>query len=85
MKDEDWSDSEGDFKVKQNGGYIGLRGNWYVGKLFINGIVDYGMLKNDADNPYKSNDFNSSVIGLAARVGYNFEVAKRRFTIQPNL
>jgi hypothetical protein len=85
FKDEDWSDSEGDFKVKQNGGYVGLRGNWYVGKLFINGIVDYGMLQNTADNPYASNDFNSSVIGLAARVGYNFEVARRRFTIQPSV
>ena len=84
FKDEDW-ESEGDFKVKQNGGYVGLRGNWYIGKLFINGIVDYGMLQNDADNPYKSNDFNSSVIGLAARVGYNFEVARRRFTIQPSV
>ena len=83
LKDEDWS--EGDFKVKQNGGYAGLRGNWYIGKLFINGIVDYGMLQNDADNPYKSNDFNSQVIGLAARVGYNFEVARRRFTIQPSV
>ena len=83
LKDEDWS--EGDFKVKQNGGYAGLRGNWYIGKLFINGILDYGMLQNDADNPYKSNDFNSQVIGAAARVGYNFEVARRRFTIQPSV
>lgn len=83
FKDDEWS--EGDFKVKQNGGYAGLRGNWYIGKLFINGIADYGMLQNTADNPYDSNDFNSSVIGLAARVGYNFEVARRRFTIQPSV
>lgn len=83
FKDDEWS--EGDFKVKQNGGYVGLRGNWYIGKLFINGIADYGMLQNTADNPYDSNDFNSSVIGLAARVGYNFEVARRRFTIQPSV
>ena len=83
FKDEDWS--EGDFKVKQNGGYVGLRGNWYIGKLFINGILDYGMIQNTADNPYDSSDFNSSVAGLAARVGYNFEVARRRFTIQPSV
>lgn len=80
LKDEDY-----DNKVKQQGGYIGLRANWYVGKLFINGILDYGMLSNSADTTSDSNDFNSSVIGLAARVGYNFEVAKRSFTIQPSL
>jgi outer membrane autotransporter protein len=83
LKDDNWE--EGDYKVKQNGGYIGLRGNWYFGKLFVNGIVDYGMIANGADNPYDSSDFNSSVIGLAARVGYNFEVANKRFTIQPGV
>lgn len=80
LKDED-----NDNKVKQQGGYLGLRANWYIGKLFINGILDYGMLSNSADTTSDSNDFNSNVIGLAARVGYNFEIAKRSFTIQPSL
>ena len=80
LKDDDW-----DNEVKQNGGYIGVRGNWYFGKLFVNGIIDYALIQNTADTTEDSNDFNSQVAGLAARVGYNFEVARRSFTIQPNL
>ena len=80
LKDDDY-----DNKVKQNGGYAGLRANWYIGKLFVNGIVDYGMIQNSADTTSDSNDFNSQVIGLAARLGYNFEVARRSFTIQPSV
>ncbi len=80
LKDDDW-----DNEVKQNGGYIGVRGNWYFGKLFVNGIIDYALIQNSADTTEDSNDFNSQVAGLAARVGYNFEVARRSFTIQPNL
>lgn len=78
-------DTEYNNKVKQSGGYAGLRANWYVGKLFINGILDYGMISNTADTTSDSNDFKSDVIGLAARVGYNFELARRSFTLQPNL
>lgn len=80
LKDEDYGN-----KVNQTGGYLGVRGNWYIGKLFINGIIDYGMISNSADTSSDSNDFNSSVIGLAARLGYNFEVARRSFTIQPSV
>ena len=80
LKDEDYGN-----KVNQSGGYLGVRGNWYIGKLFINGIIDYGMISNSADTSSDSNDFNSSVIGLAARLGYNFEVARRSFTIQPSV
>ncbi len=80
LKDDDW-----DNKVKQNGGYVGVRGNWYFGKLFVNGIIDYALIQNSADTTEDSNDFNSQVAGLAARLGYNFEVARRSFTIQPNL
>ena len=80
LKDDDW-----DNEVDQSGGYIGVRGNWYFGKLFVNGIIDYALIQNSADTTEDSNDFNSQVAGLAARVGYNFEVARRSFTIQPNL
>ena len=80
LKDDDW-----DNKVKQSGGYIGARANWYFGKLFFNGMIDYALIQNTADTTDDSNDFNSQVAGLAARVGYNFEVANKSFTIQPNL
>ena len=77
-------DKEFGNKVDQNGGYIGVRGNWYIGKLFFNGIIDYALIQNGADTTSYSVDFNSQVAGLAARVGYNFEVANKSFTIQPN-
>ncbi len=80
LKDDDW-----DNEVKQSGGYIGARANWYFGKLFVNGMIDYALIQNTADTTDDSNDFNSQVAGLAARVGYNFEVANKSFTIQPNL
>ena len=77
-------DTEFDNKVDQSGGYIGVRGNWYIGKLFFNGIIDYALIQNGADTAEDNVDFNSQVAGLAARVGYNFEVANKSFTIQPN-
>ena len=77
-------DKEFGNKVDQSGGYIGVRGNWYIGKLFFNGIIDYALIQNGADTTSYSVDFNSQVAGLAARVGYNFEVANKSFTIQPN-
>ena len=77
-------DTEFGNKVDQSGGYVGVRGNWYIGKLFFNGIVDYALIQNGADTAEDNVDFNSQVLGLAARVGYNFEVANKSFTIQPN-
>lgn len=78
-------DGDYDNKVKQNGGYAGVRANWYIGKFFVNAIADYGVLTNTADTNSDSADFNSQVIGLAARLGYNFEVVNKSFTIQPSI
>ena len=78
-------DGDYDNKVKQNGGYAGVRANWYIGKFFVNAIADYGVLTNTADTNSDSADFNSQVIGLAARLGYNFEVVNKSFTIQPSV
>lgn len=80
LKDGDYEN-----KVKQNGGYFGLRANWYIGKLFVNAIADYGVMSNTADTNSDSEDFNAQVIGLAARLGYNFEVINKSFTVQPSV
>lgn len=83
--DELKRDADEDNKLNQNTGYVGLKCNWYIGKLFINGVVNYGFSANKADFHGYKKDFNSHTVGLAAKLGYNFEVANRSFTIQPNV
>jgi len=87
FKDKDFDDD----KIKQNGGFVGVRGNWYVGKLFFGAVLDYGMIQNKVEassgtsSGTSSEEINTQSIGLSAKVGYNFEVAERSFTIQPNV
>lgn len=85
IKDKDYDDN----KVTQNAGFAGLRGIWYAGKFFLGAVVDYGFIQNKMEGKLgeesASEDFNTQNIGLSAKVGYNFEVADRSFTIQPNV
>ena len=83
LKEEDF-DSD---KLSQNSGFAGVRGNWYIGKLFFGAVLDYGFIANKVEyiDGYYSKDYNIQNIGLSAKAGYNFEVAKRSFTIQPNV
>lgn len=85
LKEKDFEDN----KFSQNSGFAGLRGNWYIGKLFFGAILDYGFLANKAESKIdgvdNSKDYNTQSIGFSAKAGYNFEVAKRSFTIQPNV
>ena len=83
LKEEDFEDD----KISQNSGFAGLRGNWYIGKLFFGAVLDYGFLANkvEIDAADNSKNYNTQSIGFSAKAGYNFEVAKRSFTIQPNV
>lgn len=85
IKDKDFDDN----KITQNAGFAGLRGIWYAGKFFLGAVVDYGFIQNKmetgAGEESSSEDFNTQSIGLSAKAGYNFEVADRSFTIQPNV
>ncbi len=81
IKDKDYEDN----KVKQNAGFAGLRGIWYAGKFFLGAVADYGFIQNKGEVSDGSEDFNIQSIGFSAKAGYNFEVAKRSFTIQPNV
>ena len=77
-----------DIKLKQNIGFVGVRGTLYFGRLFFSGVINYGLSFNkieQTDNSYDFEKFNSSIIGVAGKVGYNFEVAEKSFTIQPNI
>ena len=87
FKDRDFDDN----KIKQNSGFVGVRGNWYIGKLFFGAVLDYGMIQNKVEassgtsSGVSTEEFNTQSIGFSAKVGYNFEVAERSFTIQPNV
>ena len=83
IKDKDFKNN----KITQNSGFAGLRGNWYLNKFYFGAVVDYGFIKNKAETEASdsSKDYNTQSIGFSAKAGYNFEVAKRSFTIQPNV
>ena len=85
LKEEDYEDD----KLSSKNGFAGLRGNWYIGKLFFGAVLDYGYLaqKVEIKDEYEEydNDFKIQSIGFSAKAGYNFEVAEKSFTIQPNV
>jgi outer membrane autotransporter protein len=83
LKEEDFEYD----KISANSGFAGVRGNWYIGKLFFGAVLDYGYMANKTEYPVMnvSEDYNVQSIGLSAKAGYNFEVAEKSFTIQPNV
>ena len=85
LKEEDF---EGN-KISSKNGFAGLRGNWYIGKLFFGAVLDYGYLSNKVEiEGFESEDdydYKIQSIGFSAKAGYNFEVAEKSFTIQPNV
>ena len=85
LKEEDYEDD----KLSSKNGFAGLRGNWYIGKLFFGAVLDYGYLAQKVemkDGGFEyDNDFKIQSIGFSAKAGYNFEVAEKSFTIQPNV
>lgn len=84
LKEDDCSDD----KLSQDSVFAGLRGIWYVDKLFFGAVLDYGFLANKVEfvgGENYSKDYNIQNIGLSLKAGYNFEVVERSFTIQPNL
>ena len=83
LKEEDY----GDNKISSKNGFAGLRGNWYIGKLFFGAVLDYGYMaqKVEIEDIEDDYDYNIQSIGFSAKAGYNFEVAEKSFTIQPNV
>jgi len=85
LKEDDF----GSDKLSQDSFFGGVRGIWYIDKLFFGAVLDYGYLANkvkyDAGGVDYSKDYNIQNIGFSAKAGYNFEVEERSFTIQPHL
>ena len=72
-------------KARLNGGYLGVRANWYINKLFFGAVADFGLRKTKTEANGEESDFDSQSIGIALKAGYNFEVSENNFTIQPNI
>lgn len=71
--------------TEQSGGYAGGKATFYFGKLFFSGILDAGLLNNSLETTAGTDEFKSNVYAATLKGGYNFELSKRNFTLQPNI
>ncbi len=71
--------------TEQSGGYAGGKATFYFGKLFFSGVLDAGLLNNSLETTAGTDEFKSNVYAATLKGGYNFELLKRSFTLQPNI
>ncbi len=71
--------------IYQNGGTLGLVGMAYKDNFFIGGTINTGANAGEASTMYGHEDFAMLMAGIAAKTGYNWELADGKFIIQPNL
>ena len=70
--------------VYQNGGTLGLTGTAYKGNFYTGLTVNAGASAGSAHTMYGSDDFTMLMTGVASKTGYNWELAKGKFIIQPS-
>ena len=70
--------------IYQNGGTLGASGIWYKGDFFTGLTANIGASVADASTMYGSEDFPMLMTGIASKSGYNWELAKGKFIIQPS-
>ena len=70
--------------IYQNGGTLGATSIWYKGDFFtaLNASIGAGVA--EASTMYGSEDFPMLMTGIASKTGYNWELAKGKFIIQPS-
>lgn len=71
--------------VNQNGGALGLTGTLYKGNFFTALTASVGDSYGQANTMYGVDNFNTLLAGLAWKSGYNIEMAKGKFILQPSL
>ena len=69
----------------ENGGTLGLVGMAYKNNFFLGGTINAGASAVEADTTYGNDDFAMIMAGVAAKAGYNWELADGKFIIQPSL
>ncbi len=70
--------------IYQNGATLGLVGMAYKDNYFAGLTANVGSNIANADTLYGSDDFTLLMSGVAAKTGYNWELADGKFIIQPN-
>ena len=70
--------------IYQNGGTLGVIGMAYKGNFFTGLTANVGANSGDASTMYGQDNFTLLMSGVASKSGYNFELAKGKFIIQPN-
>ena len=70
--------------IYQNGATLGLVGMAYKDNFFAGLTANVGSNIANADTMYGTDDFTLLMSGIAAKTGYNWELANGKFIIQPN-
>ena len=70
--------------IYQNGGTVGAVGMAYKGNYFAGLTANIGASAGEANSMFGREDFTMLMSGVAAKTGYNWELADGKFIIQPN-
>ena len=70
--------------IYQNGGTLGATAIWYKNDFFTALTANVGAGVAEASTMYGSEDFPMLMTGVASKTGYNWELAKGKFIIQPS-
>ena len=70
--------------IYQNGGTLGLVGMAYKDNFFVGTTVNVGANAGEADSYFGNEHFSMLMAGIAAKTGYNWELADGKFIIQPS-
>ena len=76
-----WYDS---VDIYQNGGNIGVTGAWFKGNFFTALTANVGASIANESTMFGTDDVPMISGGVASKTGYNIELAKGKFIIQPN-
>ena len=71
--------------IYQNGGTLGAVGMAYKGNYFAGLTANIGASAGEANSMFGREDFTMLMSGVAAKTGYNWELAQGKFIIQPSM
>ncbi len=70
--------------IRQNGGNLGVSGAWFKDDLFTMLTANVGTSFAKAYTDYGHEHFKTLLGGIASKTGYNWQLAKGKYAIQPN-
>lgn len=70
--------------IWQNGGTLGASGMLYKKNFFTGLTANVGANAGEANTMYGTDNFTMLMAGVASKTGYNWELAKGKFIVQPS-